>query len=101
MMNVKEMSKQELNARVDELSKILDMGISDKWDDAYTEYMTINDELDRRYREENQAAFNAYYNKYIKGKTFEEIGPETFSFYSDWHKDMYGYRPRLNKGEIA
>jgi hypothetical protein len=24
----------------------------------------------------------------------EEIDPKAWDFYSDWHKDMYGYRPR-------
>ena len=101
MMNVKEMATDTLNKRVDELSKILDSTFGVEWDSAYDEYTIINDELEKLYREENQAKFDAYYNKHIKGKTFEEIDSETFNFYSDWHKDMYGYRPRLNQGKVA
>lgn len=98
MMNVKEMTTDALNKRVDELSKILDSTFGIEWDSAYDEYVRINNELEKRYREENKSAFDDYYTKHIKGKTFDKIDPEHWSFYSDWHKDMYGFRPRLCGG---
>ena len=96
MKDYNTMTNAELNKMLKEFTKILD-GISPaepKWDEAYKEYMTISAILDERFREESQADFNAFYEKHIKGKSWEEIIPENWDFYSDWHKDMYGYRPR-------
>lgn len=88
------MTTADINARIRELTAILDGGMSDAWDAAYDEYSNLTDILDERYREENQAKFDAFYEKHIKGKKREEIDPENWDFYSDWHKDMYGFRPR-------
>ena len=96
LKNYEIMTDVELNNRVRELSKMLDTlsPSDDRWDMYYTEYCRINAILDERYREESQADFDAFYEKYIKGKKWEEIDPEDWQTYSDWHKDMYGYRPR-------
>lgn len=94
MKDIKTMTTAEINSRIRELSNILDMGISKEWDEAYNEYNELTAILDERYRAENQSAFNAFYEKHIKGKSWEEIDPANWDFYSDWHKDMYGYRPR-------
>lgn len=85
----------DIRKRVDQLDFIL-MGdcTSEAWEEAYKERSILCDVLDERYREENQAAFDAFYAKHIKGKSWEEIDPDNWSFYSDWHKDMYGFRPR-------
>ena len=88
------MTTEEIRTRINELSAILDGVIDDNWDKAYNEYNKLNAILDERYRAENQTAFNAFYEKHIKGRTWEEIDQEAWDFYSDWHKDMYGYRPR-------
>lgn len=94
MRNYSEMSSKELKDRQKELCKVLDYGISDAWDEAYKEYCEISAELDERYRKENQSAFDAFYKKHIQGRKWEEIDPEILDTYSDWHKDMYGFRPR-------
>lgn len=94
MKNFTAMTTADISARIRELSAILEMGIDEKWDDAYSEYTRLNDILDERYRAENQNEFNAFYEKHIKGKSYDEIRPEDWDFYSDWHKDMYGFRPR-------
>ena len=94
MRNFEAMTNEEINARVNELSNILNGAIDDGWDKAYKEYSELRAIQDERYRAENQDAFNAFYEKNIKGRSWEEIDPEAWQFYSDWHKDMYGYRPR-------
>lgn len=95
MNNYTTMTDAELNSRIRELSNILDSNpIGEAWDKAYSEYCELTYEQDERYRERNREAFNAFYEKHIKGKTWEEIDPEAWGFYSDWHKDMYGFRPR-------
>lgn len=88
------MTTEEIRTRINELSAILNGAIDDNWDKAYNEYTRLTAILDERYRAENQTAFNAFYEKHIKGKRWEEIEQEAWDFYSDWHKDMYGYRPR-------
>lgn len=96
MTNYNLMTNAELKNKIHELTNILDTvcPCDNAWDEAYREYSILNAILDERYREENQESFNKFYNEHIKGKTWEEIEPEDWSFYSDWHKDMYGYRPK-------
>lgn len=50
-------------------------------------------EEDERYRRENEPKIRAYFAEHIEGKTWAEIEPERWEFYSDWHKDVFGYRP--------
>lgn len=50
-------------------------------------------EADMRYREENEPKIREYFAKHFEGKTWKEIDPERWDFYSDWHKDVFGYRP--------
>lgn len=83
---------KELNARIDELSYFLDRNID--WDKNYDEYCMINNILDNRYREENMEAFEKFFFEHIYGKEWNEIDGEILDSYSDWHKDMFGYRPR-------
>ena len=89
------MTNAELSARMSELDYIL-MGdcTAEAWEAAYKERFQIVDILDERYKEANQAEFDAFYAKYIEGRSWEEIDPKAWEFYSDWHKDMYGFRPK-------
>lgn len=95
IMNYNTMTNKELNNRLTELSRILNttQPSSEKWDKTYNEYSRLTVVLDDRYREENEDEFQAFYKEHIEGKSWEEINPEDWDFYSDWHKDMYGYRP--------
>lgn len=52
---------------------------------------TIAEEL--AYREENEPKVRAYFKEHFEGKTWSEIDGDLWSFYSDWHKDVFGYRP--------
>jgi hypothetical protein len=95
MKNYNTMTDAEISARIRELNIVLLGDCTTKaWDDAYIEYGKLRAIQDERYRERNQADFDAFYAKHIEGKSWEEINPEDWSFYSDWYKDMYGYRPR-------
>lgn len=92
---IRAMSTTDIQQRVRELSNILDGDpTTDAWDEAYKEYGRFNAVLDERYVEENQAAFDAFYAEHIEGRSWEEINPEDWDYYSDWHKDMYGFRPK-------
>lgn len=51
-----------------------------------------------RYFAENEPKLQAYFLEHFAGKTSEQIRAdeelyENWGFYSDWHKDVYGYRP--------
>lgn len=35
-----------------------------------------------------------FFEDKIQGKTWEELDPNLWEYYSDWHKDVFGYRPR-------
>ena len=94
MKNLESMTNAQINERISVLSNILNGAMGENWDKAYKEYSKLTAVLDERYRAENQTAFNAFYEKHIKGKRWEEINQADWDFYSDWHKDMYGYRPR-------
>ncbi len=59
---------------------------SDKWSNAYHIYKIANEVKDEIYREENMAEFKAYEAK-MHEPDFD------WDYYSDWHKDMFGYRP--------
>ena len=91
---MKNLTTAQINQRMRELSAILEMGVTENWDKAYAEYEKLSAILDERYREENHERFDALYAKHIEGKEWEDIDPEIWDFYSDWHKDMYGFRPR-------
>lgn len=88
------MSTADIRTRVRELSNVLNGCVGETWDAVYEEYCTLSAVLNERYREENQPAFDAFYAKHIKDKTWEEIHPADWDFYSDWHKDMFGFRPK-------
>jgi hypothetical protein len=92
---IREMSNEEIKNRIDELSDILQFDVfGDNWDEVYNEYGRYSAVLDERYRDENQSAFDAFYKEHIEGKVWEEINEDDWQTYSDWHKDMYGFRPR-------
>lgn len=50
-------------------------------------------EEEKSYREENEPKIREYFATHFEGKTWPEIDPEEWSWYSDWHKDVFGYRP--------
>lgn len=94
MMNT--MTDKEISERIKKLGDRLYMMLpcDNDWDKVYGEYFRLVAIQNERYRESNQKDFDAFYEKNIKGKKWDEIDDDTWSFYSDWHKDMFGYRPR-------
>ena len=92
---IRAMTTADIKKRMRDLTVLLESPIDpEPWHEYYTEYDRYSAVLDERYREENQSAFDAFYAEHIEGKSWEEIDPEAWDFYSDWHKDMYGFRPR-------
>ena len=96
LRNYNLLTDEELSERIKKLGDMMEMmnPCDDAWDEAYREYFAMVDVQNERYRKANQSDFDAFYEKNIKGKSINEIDPETWSWYSDWHKDMYGHRPR-------
>jgi hypothetical protein len=65
-----------------------------KWLLAHRPTMVYNQvEEDEKYRRENEPLIRKYFAEHFEGKPWEQIEPERWSFYSDWHKDVFGYRP--------
>ena len=50
-------------------------------------------EADRKYKEDNEPKIHKYFAEHFEGKTWEEIDPDLWQCYSDWHKDVFGFRP--------
>ena len=55
---------------------------------------------DREYYERNYKPFTEWVSVNISGKSIEDIAPETWDYYSDWHKDLYGFRPRYVPAKV-
>lgn len=84
---IKAMSKEEREDLYKKCTAILDGPSSDIWSAVYHgAYSMLTEIEDEEFREENMAEFKAYEAK---------MGQPDFDwgFYSDWHKDMFGYRP--------
>ena len=92
--DIKAMDSEARNELYNDVVAILDRqptGV--QWDLAYEVFNDITAVNDAEYYEENIDRFNAWCKEHIWGKAWEDIDPETLDFYSDWYKDMYGYRP--------
>lgn len=96
MTNYNTMINDEIRNEMRKLGDMLDFmnPCDNDWDVTYKKYFFLKSIMDERYREENQERFDEFYEKNIKDKNWIEIDDDTWSFYSDWHKDMFGYRPR-------
>ena len=94
-----------LNAKNDPNNELYDefyvYDFDDWFDEAFNEHADwFVDEVaeEEAYREENEPKVREIFDKYFKGKTWEEIKSDeelydTWGFYSDYHKDVFGYRP--------
>ncbi len=89
---IKAMGKDERDVLYKELTAVLDRYdvSSDEWDTAYDTYCLLTNIMDEEYRQENMASFRAYEAK-MHEPDFD------WGFYSDWHKDMFGYRPHYDR----
>ena len=51
------------------------------------------------YFAEQEPQLKSYFKEHFEGKSWEEIRQDeelydSWGYYSDWHKDVYGFRPR-------
>lgn len=78
--------RKELQKQCEAILNLQEMG--EDWDVAYKCYSTLWAIEDEEYREEHMQEFKAYEAR---------MGEPDFDwdYYSDWHKDMFGYRPHI------
>jgi hypothetical protein len=74
------------------------MEANDDFSNYYLVYALVGAIEQEEYLARNEDKIKAYFNRHFKGKTWEEISSneelcDCWDFYSDWHKDCYGYRP--------
>lgn len=50
-------------------------------------------EEEERYRRENEPKIRKFFAEHLEGKSWYEVDDNLWDFYSDWHKDVFGYRP--------
>ena len=73
-----------------------------EWDKAYNRYCELRAIEQEEYKRQNIGMLRTFYDDHIAGKTYAEIPDEDWEWYSDFHKDVFGYRPRsLNFGEYV
>lgn len=77
---IKAMNKEERQALHAHFFEVYDLGGEDRV------YWLLNEIEDEEYYEENIEKFKEYEAK-MNEPDFD------WDFYSDWHKDMFGYRP--------
>lgn len=91
---------KEQKARLDELRQKMmrNYYYCDDFTEAdYDEYLRLDAINHDEYRQREEPRLREYFEKYIKGKSWEEIDQDRWDWYSDWHKDVYGYRPRTTE----
>ena len=86
MTNEMKLRKQAIEAEMNDG----DMTNYDEWAHLYA---TEREE----YRERELPEITKYFEEHIKGKSWEEIDQDRWDFYSDWHKDVFGFRPRQTR----
>ena len=84
---------QEQKARMKAIEKELRFGDMTNYD----EWVTLDEMEHAEYAQEQLPELERYFNTYIKGRSISEIEPECWDFYSDWHKDVFRFRPRQTR----
>lgn len=87
--DIKAMSSEDRMALRKKCEHEMDFGNQDRFSDFYDLYCTISRVEDDEYREENMDSFREF-ESHMHEPDFD------WGFYSDWHKDMFGYRPHYN-----
>lgn len=59
----------------------------------YPKVLTDIENEHNYYREDQIPKLIKFYEENIEGKSREEVSGEVWEQYSDWYKDIYGYRP--------
>ena len=60
----------------------------------YEEYLELRAIEQQEFRQANEQSLKDFFDKHIKGKKWEDINDEDWGYYSDYHKEVYGYRPK-------
>ena len=84
---------KEQKARMKAIEEELEMGDMTNYDEWADLYATEGEE----YRERELPEITKYFEEHIKGKSWEEIDQDRWDWYSDWHKDVFGFRPRQTR----
>ena len=68
--------------------------IAEKEEEAYWAEVEAREEAEREEEAREWRALNDFFNKYIAGKSYDEMDWDAWGYYSDWYKDVNGIRPR-------
>lgn len=86
----------EQRERMNELNRELLWCEPEEFEVLYAEYEQLV-AMDRQdYRKRNEGKLLEYFQKNILpyANNWGSVNEQDASFYSDWHKDVFGYRPR-------
>jgi hypothetical protein len=96
------MTKEE-RSELESLCKTLDTVPcgTPEWDKAYDRYCELRAKEREEYKASHIDDLRRFYDEHIAGRDWSEIDPEAWDWYSDYHKDVFGYRPKtINFGEL-
>jgi hypothetical protein len=82
------LSKDDIRAMNREQREALRKIVLDDYDEYRTQFWLLDEVEDEEYYAENIKEFREY-ESHMNEPDFD------WDFYSDWHKDMYGYRPHF------
>ena len=82
------MSRDDIKAMNREQREALRKIVIDDYDTYRTQFWLLDEVEDEEYYEENIQEFREY-ESHMNEPDFD------WGFYSDWHKDMFGYRPHF------
>ena len=85
--DIRAMTREERNTLDNALNTILEGRMCAEWHSAYEVYNTLRAIEDAEYYAKNIDSFREY-ETHMGEPDFD------WDFYSDWHKDMFGFRPR-------
>ena len=84
--------QKELNL----LRELLDTtpSCTELWSKAYDRYCELCAKEQEEYKANNIDTLKKFYDEHIAGKEWAEIDRDDWDWYSDYHKDVFGYRPK-------
>jgi hypothetical protein len=93
-----DLSTQEINEKLKDLCITLKQCTTRdaEWGDLIDDYLILKSVLHSRCQAKKIEEFEAYYDKYLAGKTFEEIHPDYWICYAKLHKNLFGYLPEAS-----
>lgn len=78
----------------------IDFAVEEARDAEEIAYWARVEEEEREYYKRNIEPFKAWAEEHIYSKCYDEITREDYGLFSDWHKDLFGFRPHYYLSDL-